>query len=106
MSTFFSSDIIIEKSVSDLKPHPLNAQVYGYYDSLTDNADLAESIKKHGILTPLLVTMDNVIISGYRRWNAARELGLSEVPVIVADLTDELDIEEAVLTSSDVLPTH
>jgi ParB-like chromosome segregation protein Spo0J len=99
MSTFVD-DIVIKVQVSDLKPHPLNAKVYSYYDSLIDNADLAESIKKHGVLTPLLVTMDNVIISGHRRWNAARELGLSEVPVITSDLTDELDIEEAVLTSN------
>jgi ParB/RepB/Spo0J family partition protein len=92
----FIDDIVIKVQMSNLKPHPLNAQVYG--DSY--DADLAESIKKHGILTPLLVTMDNVIISGHRRWNAARDLGLAEVPVITSDLTDEMDIEEAVLVSN------
>lgn len=46
------------------------------------------------------MTLDNVIISGHRRWNAALSLGVKEVPVITLDLTDELDIEEAVLVSN------
>jgi ParB family chromosome partitioning protein len=48
---------------------------------------LAESIKQHGILQPLIATsLENgkaVIIAGERRWRAARLAGLSKVPVII-----------------------
>lgn len=52
---------------------------------------LAESIKQHGILQPLLVRpygSGYQIVAGERRWRAARMLGLSEVPVQIKDLSD------------------
>ncbi len=56
-------------------------------------ADLAESIRAHGILQPLLVTRtteDDVayrLIAGERRWRAARLAGLTRVPVTVKEAT-------------------
>lgn len=56
-------------------------------------SELAESIKEHGILQPLLVRpMQNgmyQIVAGERRWRAARLAELVEVPALVKDLSDE-----------------
>ncbi|MBE6883395.1 MAG: ParB/RepB/Spo0J family partition protein [Ruminococcaceae bacterium] len=55
--------------------------------------ELAESIRQHGVIQPILVrpVMDGsyVIVAGERRWRAARIAGLEEVPVIVRDMDDE-----------------
>lgn len=55
--------------------------------------ELAESIKKQGLLQPLLVrelTTDHYeIIAGERRWRACQIAGLKEVPVIIKDVDDE-----------------
>ncbi len=64
-------------------------------------SDLAESIKKHGILQPILVRRDKMgeyqIIAGERRWRAAKQAGLKEVPVIVRDLEDLETMEIALI---------
>lgn len=55
--------------------------------------ELAESIKKHGIIQPITVRRLSSgyyqIIAGERRWRAAREAGLSEIPVIVMEADDQ-----------------
>ncbi len=54
--------------------------------------ELADSIKQHGMINPIIVTprKDNyMIVAGERRWRAARKLGLKEVPVIIKELSDE-----------------
>ena len=52
--------------------------------------ELAQSIKEHGIIQPILVNKkDNnyVIVAGERRWRAAKFLKLKEVPAIVMELS-------------------
>ena len=53
---------------------------------------LAESIRQHGVLQPILVrplpTGGYQIVAGERRWRAARMVGLSEVPVLIKELSD------------------
>ncbi|MBQ6878212.1 MAG: ParB/RepB/Spo0J family partition protein [Oscillospiraceae bacterium] len=55
--------------------------------------ELADSIAAHGVLQPLLVRpMKNgmyQIVAGERRWRAARIAGLSEVPALIRELSDE-----------------
>lgn len=54
--------------------------------------DLAESIKEHGIIQPILVRKEGEyykIVAGERRWRAARIAGLKKVPVIIKDMTDK-----------------
>lgn len=55
-------------------------------------ADLADSIRQYGILQPLVVRPmpDGTyqLVAGERRWRAARMAGLSEVPVMIRELTD------------------
>lgn len=60
-------------------------------------SDLAESIATHGIIQPITVRLLQSgyyqIISGERRWRAAREAGLSEVPVLVIEADDKKVME-------------
>ncbi|MBE6875184.1 MAG: ParB/RepB/Spo0J family partition protein [Ruminococcus sp.] len=55
-------------------------------------SSLADSIREHGLLQPILVRplpLGNYqIVAGERRWRAARMLGLTEVPVIIRELSD------------------
>ena len=54
--------------------------------------ELADSIKQHGMINPLIVTPRDgnyMIVAGERRWRAARKIELKEVPVIIKKLTDE-----------------
>lgn len=53
--------------------------------------DLTESVRLHGVLQPLFVRKKNadyIIIAGERRYRAAKEAGLTEVPAIVLDVDD------------------
>jgi ParB family chromosome partitioning protein len=76
--------------IDSVGPNPLQPRL-----SMDDArlADLAESIRAHGILQPLLVTRsegDSVayrLIAGERRWRAARLAGLTRVPVTVKEAT-------------------
>lgn len=60
-------------------------------------ADLADSIREHGIIQPLTVRKLQSgyyqIIAGERRWRAARMAGLSEVPAIVIEADDRMVME-------------
>ncbi len=61
---------------------------------------LADSIKKMGILEPILVIdkKDHYeIVAGERRWRAAKLAGLKEVPVIIRDLTYQQQVEIALI---------
>lgn len=49
-------------------------------------AAVAESIKRYGFNTPVVVDTDYVIIAGHTRVRAARLLGMTELPVVVADM--------------------
>lgn len=51
---------------------------------------LAASIKEFGFKVPVILDRDNVIVAGHTRLEAAKQLGLSEVPCVIADdLTPE-----------------
>ena len=69
-----------------LKPHPINQQVYE--DANID--DLVESIRRHGIIEPLVVTPERIVISGHRRLTAAVHLGLKTVPARCERFADEV----------------
>lgn len=51
---------------------------------------VAESIKEFGFKIPMVIDKDNVIVCGHTRYKAAKELGMEEVPCIIADdLTED-----------------
>ena len=64
-------------------------------------SELAESIEQHGVLQPLVVRpLTNggyQLVAGERRWRAARIAGMTEVPVVIKELTDEEVIEIAMI---------
>lgn len=56
--------------------------------------ELADSIKQHGIIQPIVLktdakTKDYIIVAGERRWRAAKLAGLKEVPVVFKELDDK-----------------
>lgn len=68
-----------------------------------DLQELAASIKKHGVMQPIVIRpIDDEefayeIIAGERRWRAAQIAGLAEIPAIVRDLTDQVAIALALI---------
>ncbi|MEQ1940900.1 ParB/RepB/Spo0J family partition protein [Mesorhizobium sp. VNQ89] len=66
-----------------------------------DLADLAQSIREHGIVQPVLVRRKAdgkyEIIAGERRWRAAQKAGLTEIPVLVRDVDDRTALELAII---------
>jgi ParB family transcriptional regulator, chromosome partitioning protein len=65
-------------------------------------ADLARSIAEHGLVQPILVRPEQTgpgfeIIAGERRWRAAQQARLHEVPVIVRDASDREALELAII---------
>ena len=77
--------------------------------------DLAQSIRTHGLVQPIVVRPDPVhqgryeIIAGERRWRAAQQAGLSEVPVMLKDVDDRQALEIAIVENvqrSDLNPVE
>ncbi len=68
-----------------------------------DLQELAASIEKHGVMQPIVIRpIENAetpyeIIAGERRWRAAKIAGLTEIPAIVRDLTDQVAIALALI---------
>ena len=58
-----------------------------------DIKSLAESMKRHGLLHPVVVKNDNSLVAGYRRIEAACLIGWKEIPVTVIDVADLLSAE-------------
>ncbi|GFZ33337.1 chromosome partitioning protein ParB [Clostridium zeae] len=66
-----------------------------YFDNDKIN-ELSESIRNHGIIQPLILKKENenyTIIAGERRWRAAKQLMLKEVPAIIMDIDDKEILE-------------
>lgn len=63
--------------------------------------ELAESIKQHGLIEPLIVQKGKkgfyTIIAGERRWRAAREAGVKEIPVVIKEYSDQQVMEIALI---------
>lgn len=63
-------------------------------------AELAESIKRYGVLQPLLVQKKGTfyeIIAGERRWRAAKMAGLKEIPVVLREYSKQESMEIALI---------
>ena len=76
-----------------------NQQPRRYFDP-QKLAGLVESIKQHGILEPLLVRPVGLayeLIAGERRYRAAKDAGLTEVPVVIREMNDSEAIQVALI---------
>jgi ParB family chromosome partitioning protein len=79
---------IQQVNLTSIVPSPLQPRKEFARDAL---AELVESIRQHGIIQPLVVrdvAGRHELIAGERRWRAAREAGLTQVPVITRVATD------------------
>jgi len=85
-------------SIGDLTQNRFQPRIY--FDE-TKIDELAQSIKKNGLIQPIAVRLNKQdgyeIIAGERRWLAAQKAGLHEVPVIVLDLNDTQSLELAII---------
>ena len=84
-----SAQSAVKVKLSDIEPNRNQPRKNFDEEAL---AELAHSIEQHGVLQPLLVRPcpdgSYQLVAGERRWRASRMAGLSEVPVVIRDLTD------------------
>ena len=87
-------------SVGDLSPNKYQPRVHFDEEKLLE---LANSIRKNGIIQPIAVREDKVdpgryeIVAGERRWLAAQKAGLHDVPIVILDLDDHEALEVAIV---------
>jgi ParB family chromosome partitioning protein len=83
-----------------VSPNPRNPRRHFGDAELTD---LAQSIREHGIVQPVIVRPSILspghyeIIAGERRWRAAQRAGLTEIPVLVRNVNDRTALELAII---------
>ncbi|SDF02474.1 ParB-like nuclease domain-containing protein [Thermoanaerobacter thermohydrosulfuricus] len=88
-----------------LKEHPRNKE---FFDDIEGDRwqEFVESIRTSGIIVPLIVTQDYVVISGNQRLKAAKELGLKEVPCEVRTYEDRDGLTKEDWMLKDLIETN
>ena len=87
-------------AISDLTRSPYQPRINFNETKLEE---LANSIKKNGIIQPIAVRLNKSeagkyeIVAGERRWLAAQKAGLHDIPVVVLDLSDVESLEVAIV---------
>lgn len=92
-----TNDEVIEIHLSDLRPNPYQPRKVFDENAL---AELANSIKEHGVFQPIIVKKSikgYEIIAGERRVRASKLAGLEKIPAIIRDFSDEQMMEIALL---------
>ena len=98
-----------KKNISIEKLHPFENHPYKVQDN-EEMERLAESIKAHGVVSPIIVrplentTDEYEIISGHRRVMASRKAGITEVPALIVSL--DRDAAAIVLVDSNIHREH
>lgn len=74
--------------IEDLKPHKRNSE---FFDDMSGEKwqEFLESIKTSGVIEPIVITQDKVIVSGHQRVRACKELGINEILAEVRVYDDE-----------------
>jgi len=91
------SDEVQEIAISECRPNPYQPRKTFHADAIEE---LKVSILEHGIIQPIVVRKSikgYEIVVGERRYRAAKEAGLTTIPAIVKELTDEKMMEIALL---------
>ncbi len=86
-----------EITTSSIIPNPHQPRLHFDEAKLQE---LADSIKEHGILQPLVVTKKGEqyeLIAGERRFQAAKRIGLATVPVVIRDASEQQKLELAII---------
>jgi ParB family chromosome partitioning protein len=92
-------ETVMQISLTTIQPNPYQPRKEFRSEDL---ADLASSIREHGVLQPIIVRRQGdgyEIVAGERRFRASESLGLPTVPAIVRDATDA-DMLELALTEN------
>ncbi|WP_010094644.1 ParB/RepB/Spo0J family partition protein [Ornithinibacillus scapharcae] len=90
-------DVVQQISIKECRPNPYQPRKVFHTDAIEE---LKESILEFGIIQPLIVRKSikgYEIVVGERRFRAAKEAGLTEIPAIVKELSDEKMMELALL---------
>jgi hypothetical protein len=87
MIRYEATIVVQEIELSLLQPHPCNREIYGEEDV----SELVGYIAQSQWIKPLVISQNNRIISGHRRWQAARVLGYASVPCIRQIFQTEID---------------
>lgn len=91
------------ESVSELELTRIIPNKYQPRQFFEDTAlqELAESIREHGVIQPIIVRYINdgayELVAGERRWRAAQIAGLNKIPVVIKDLSNEKSLEIALI---------
>ena len=88
-----STDAVLQIGVSAIHPNPYQPRQHFHPERLKE---LAESIKVHGIVQPIVVRKQGdryLLIAGERRWRAASLAGIPTVPAIVREVPDDQVLE-------------
>jgi ParB family chromosome partitioning protein len=88
---------ILYLAAAEIVPNPRQPRKNFAPDAL---AELAASIKIHGVIEPLIVRRKEnkyELVAGERRWRAARQAGLDKVPAVVKDMQDEVSLEQSII---------
>ncbi len=91
------NDGVFTVKINSVEPNRNQPRKTFNEDGLTE---LSESIKQYGIIQPIVVQKKNdyyEIIAGERRWRAAKQAGLKEVPVIIKDYSEQETVEIALI---------
>lgn len=95
--TVHDDDKITEVSLQQLRPNPYQPRKNFDEQSIQE---LAESIKQHGIIQPIIVrsvVKGYEIIAGERRYRASQWLGLTTIPAVVRNFSDQQAMEIALI---------
>lgn len=87
----------VQVAINDIDPNPYQPRKEFNREKLDE---LAQSIKEHGLIQPILATKSGArytLVAGERRWRAARIAGLSLIPVIVKNFTSRQMAEIALI---------
>ena len=90
-------DSVVELKINDISPNSSQPRKQFNEDALQE---LADSIKENGVIQPIIVSKRGKgyrIVAGERRWRASRLAGLTVIPAIVRDLTDQQTMEQALI---------
>jgi ParB family chromosome partitioning protein len=88
---------LIFAAIGEISPNPM--QPRSTFDEV-DLSELANSIREHGLIQPLIVTKTAsgyTLVAGERRWRAAQLAGLDSIPVIVKEATPQEMLELALI---------
>lgn len=92
-----NDDKVVEVAIEHLRPNPYQPRKNFDEQSIQE---LTESIKQHGVIQPIIirhVLKGYEIIAGERRYRAVQQLGLSHIPAVIRNFTDQQAMEIAII---------